>query len=164
MNLAVPASASLSSLHHEYDVVASPSTDLPVKDSRLSERHCAVPLRDRVVDIIAACRLGFNAVCMALLVVAGAEGVHAHAERLETAVGVMEVLFLLLGRNLQTLFGVIRTFDHYHICFSVTCKEVVQEGVVGAFSLLCASTPCSTFCRLALDSAIRKPTPPPYPN
>ncbi len=40
---------------------------------------------------------------MALLVVAEAEGVNAHAERLETAVGVMEVLFLLLGRIYKTL-------------------------------------------------------------
>eukprot|EP00903_Cladosiphon_okamuranus_P014706 g13628.t1 len=58
---------------------------------------CLKPFANRVVDIIAACRLGFNAVCMALLVVSEAEGVTSQARRLETAVGVMEVLFLLLG-------------------------------------------------------------------
>jgi len=52
-----------------------------------------------VVDIIAASRLGFNAICMALLVVAELRDVTDHAERLETAVGVLQLLFLLLGQS-----------------------------------------------------------------
>lgn len=65
----------------------------------MSESLGIACLRDRVVNIIAACRLGLNAICMALLVIAEMEDATAHAERLETAVGVLELLFLLLGQN-----------------------------------------------------------------
>eukprot|EP00903_Cladosiphon_okamuranus_P012576 g11773.t1 len=64
---------------------------------------CLKPFANRVVDIIASSRLGLNAICMALLVVAEAEDITAHAERLETAVGVLELLFILLGLALPVL-------------------------------------------------------------
>lgn len=64
----------------------------------------AVPRPDRVVNIIAASRVGLNAVCMALLVVAEAEDVAVHAERLETTVGILELLFILLGQSLLRPF------------------------------------------------------------
>eukprot|EP00752_Nemacystus_decipiens_P006426 g5789.t1 len=68
---------------------------------------CLKPFANRVVDIIAACRLGFNAICMALLVVAEAQDVTAHAERLETTVGVLELLFLLLSLALPVVVDTV---------------------------------------------------------
>lgn len=58
-----------------------------------------------VVNTIAACRVGLNAICMAFLVVAEAEGVTVHAERLETTVGIFELLFLLFGKNFDIAFS-----------------------------------------------------------
>lgn len=60
-------------------------------------------LRDRVVNIIAACRQGLNAICMVLLVIAEVEDDTVHAEGLETTVGVFELVFLLLGKDLESV-------------------------------------------------------------
>ena len=43
---------------------------------------------------MAAWKSAINAICMALLVVAESEGTSVHAKRMETAVGVFEVLLL----------------------------------------------------------------------
>ncbi|CAN0523838.1 unnamed protein product [Ectocarpus sp. 12 AP-2014] len=59
------------------------------------------PFANRVVESMAACRVGVNAFCMVLLVGAEAEGDSVHAERMETAVGCFE-LILLIGRKHKT--------------------------------------------------------------
>ncbi|CAM9688565.1 unnamed protein product [Ectocarpus fasciculatus] len=59
------------------------------------------PFANRVVESMAACRVGVNAFCMVLLVGAEAEGGSLHAERMETAVGCFE-LILLIGRKHET--------------------------------------------------------------
>lgn len=104
-----------------------------VTDSAVSEktRCCFLAVYDRAVDIIAACRLGLNAICMALLVVAEAEDVTAHAERLETAVGVLQLVFLLLGQNLGLLL--VERSDSL-TCSLINSKGFVREDFVGACS------------------------------
>ncbi|CAM9329857.1 unnamed protein product [Ectocarpus sp. 8 AP-2014] len=52
------------------------------------------PFANRVVNDMAAWKSAINAICMALLVVAESEGTSVHAKRMETAVGVFEVLLL----------------------------------------------------------------------
>lgn len=100
------------SLHLSVVPVSSPTTRSNVNlscDQRIRDKLRGfsltrfLSLHGRVVDIIAACRLGFNAFCMALLVVAEGTEVTTHAERLETTVGVLELLFLLLGQNLNCI-------------------------------------------------------------
>ncbi|CAB1109109.1 unnamed protein product [Ectocarpus sp. CCAP 1310/34] len=53
------------------------------------------PFANRVVESMAACRVGVNAFCMVLLVGAEAEGDSVHAERMETAVGCFELILLI---------------------------------------------------------------------
>ncbi|CAN0228204.1 unnamed protein product [Ectocarpus sp. 6 AP-2014] len=63
------------------------------------------PFANRVVESMAACRVGVNAFCMVLLVGAEAEGDSVHAERMETAVGCFELILLTGRKHRQAAFS-----------------------------------------------------------
>lgn len=79
----------LSPVHHE------------TSRNAISDAFGIIFVHGRVVESMAACRVGVNAFCMILLVGAEAEGDSVHAERMETAVGCFE-LILLIGRKYKT--------------------------------------------------------------
>lgn len=56
-------------------------------------------LHHRAVNVIAACRLGLNAVCMALLAFAHTEIGNPYEKVMKNAVGIAAVLFLVLGEK-----------------------------------------------------------------
>lgn len=120
-------------------------------------RYCFLAC-NRVVNSIAACRVGLNAICMAFLLVAEAEGVTAHAEGLETTVGVFELLFLLLGQDCIFVFSTI-VFLISCWLFPRNSFKIVVVG--GSVLLILYETGISAFSRLYLGRAQSEAVCPP---